>query len=216
MRPQLVIGNKNYSSWSLRPWLAARYAGIDFDEIRIALDTPETAAQLRRYSPSARVPVWREGELVVWDSLAICEYLAERTPALWPADSAARAVARSVSAEMHSGFTALRSGMPMNARARGRHVPVTPELAADIDRIAALWSDCRSRFGAGGPWLFGAFSVADAMFGPVVLRFVTYGVSRPGAVDDYVATFMADSHLQAWIAAAEREPEVIESSEYGR
>jgi len=216
MRPQLVIGNKNYSSWSLRPWLAARHAGIDFDEIRIALDTPETVAQLQHYSPSARVPVWREGELVVWDSLAICEYLAERAPTLWPADATARAVARSVSAEMHSGFTALRSGMPMNARARGRRVPLTPELAADIDRIAAIWTDCRSRFGASGPWLFSAFSVADAMFGPVVLRFVTYGVSQPGAVDGYVATWMADSHLQAWIAAAERETEVIEQDECGR
>ena len=216
MRPQLVIGNKNYSSWSLRPWLAARHAGIDFDEIRIALDTPETAAQLRHYSPSGRVPVWREGELVVWDSLAICEYFAERAPVLWPADSTARAVARSVSAEMHSGFTALRADMSMNARARGRRVPVTPEIAADIDRITAIWSDCRSRFGADGPWLFGAFSIADALFGPVVLRFVTYGVSRPGVVDDYVATWMADSHLQAWIATAERETEVIEQDECGR
>ena len=215
MRPQLVIGNKNYSSWSLRPWLAARHAGIEFDEIRVSLFTPEGTAQIRQYSPSLKVPVWREGEFVVWDSLAICEYLAERAPALWPADPAARAVARSVSAEMHSGFNALRNGMPMNARARGRRVAVTPEIAADIDRIEAIWTDCRSRFGAVGPWLFGAFSIADAMFGPVVLRFVPYGVSRPGVVDDYVATWMADPHLQAWIAAAERETEVIEQDEAG-
>jgi len=124
-------------------------------------------------------------------------------------------VARSVGAEMHAGFAALRHGMPMNARARGRRVAVTPAIAADIDRIAAIWTDCRARFGAGGPWLFGAFSIADAMFGPVVLRFVPYGVSRPGAVDDYVATWMADLHLRAWIAAAEQESEVLEDEEVG-
>lgn len=216
MRPTLVIGNKNYSSWSLRPWLAARHAGIEFDEIRVSLFTPEGTAQIRQYSPSLKVPVWREGDLVVWESLAICEYLAECMPSLWPADSAARAVARSVSAEMHAGFAALRHGMPMNARARGRRVAVTPEIAADIDHIAAIWIDCRTRFGAGGPWLFGAFSIADAMFGPVVLRFVPYGVSRPGVVDDYVATWMADPHLQAWIATAEQESEVLEQFECGR
>ena len=216
MKPQLVIGNKNYSSWSLRPWLAARHAGIEFDEIRIALDTPETAVQLYHYSPSCKVPVWREGDLVIWDSLAICEYFAEQVPALWPTAAVARAVARSVSAEMHSGFAALRAGMPMNARAQGRNVPVTPEIATDIVRIATIWSDCRSRFGAGGSWLFGAFSIADAMFAPVALRFATYGVSRPGIVDDYVATHLADPHLQAWIVAAERETEVITSSELGR
>ena len=216
MRPTLVIGNKNYSSWSLRPWLAARHAGIEFDEIRIPLYTPDAAAQIQQYSPSGKVPVWREGEFAVWDSLAICEYLAERSPALWPTDATARAVARSVSAEMHSGFVALRTNMTMNARARGRRVAVTPEIAAEIDRIAAIWTDCRHRFGAGGPWLFGAFSIADAMFGPVVLRFVPYGVSRPGAVDDYVATWMADPHLQAWIAAAEQESEVLEQFECGR
>ena len=216
MRPMLVIGNKNYSSWSLRPWLAARHTGIEFDEIRIPLYTPDAAAQIQQYSPSGKVPVWREGEFAVWDSLAICEYLAERVPSLWPADLTARAVARSVSAEMHSGFVALRTSMTMNARARGRRVAVTPEIAAEIDRIAAIWTDCRKRFGAGGPWLFGGFSIADAMFGPVVLRFVPYGVSRPGVVDDYVATWMADPHLQAWIAAAEQESEVLEQFECGR
>lgn len=216
MRPQLVIGNKSYSSWSLRPWLAARHAGIDFEEIRIPLYTPEMAAQIRQYSPSGKVPAWREGDLTVWESLAICEYLAEKAPILWPSDPKARAVARSVSTEMHAGFVALRTGMTMNARARGRNVPVTPEMAADIDRIATIWGDCRSRFGADGPWLFGAFSIADAMFGPVVLRFVPYGVKRPGVVDDYVAHFMTDPHLQAWIADAERETEVLEQFELGR
>ncbi len=216
MRPMLVIGNKNYSSWSLRPWLAARHTGIEFDEIRIPLYTPDAAAQIQQYSPSGKVPVWREGEFAVWDSLAICEYLAERVPSLWPADLTARAVARSISAEMHSGFVALRTSMTMNARARGRRVAVTPEIAAEIDRIAAIWTDCRKRFGAGGPWLFGGFSIADAMFGPVVLRFVPYGVSRPGVVDDFVATWMADPHLQAWITAAEQESEVLEQFECGR
>ena len=216
MRPQLVIGNKNYSSWSLRPWLAARHAGIEFDEVRIALYTPEGTAQLRQLSPSGKAPVWREGECVVWDSLAICEYLAERMPTLWPSDAIARAIARSVSAEMHSGFTALRTHMTMNARARGRHVPMTPEIAAEIDRIETIWTDCRHRFGACGPWLFGAFSIADAMFAPIALRFVPYGVSRPSVVDDYVATLMADPHLQAWIADAKRESDVLEQFECGR
>ncbi|MFZ1326428.1 MAG: glutathione S-transferase family protein [Candidatus Contendobacter sp.] len=215
MRPQLVIGNKNYSSWSLRPWLAARHAGIDFDEIRIPLYTPDSTAQIRQYSPSGKVPVWREDDFVIWDSLAICEYLAECVSSLWPSDRQARAVARSVSTEMHAGFTALRTGMTMNARARGRNVPVTPEIAADIDRIAAIWTDCRHRFGSAGPWLFGAFSIADAMYGPVVLRFVPYGVRRPGVVDEYVANFMADPHLQAWMAAAEQETEILEQFEVG-
>ncbi len=216
MRPQLVIGNKNYSSWSLRPWLAARHAGIEFDEIWIPLYTAASTAQIRQYSPSGKVPVWREGDFAVWESLAICEYLAEKVPALWPSDPKARAVARAVSTEMHAGFTALRTGMTMNARARGRRVTETPEIAADIDRIETIWTYCRRRFGSAGPWLFGAFSIADAMFGPVVLRFVPYGVKRPGVVDEYVANFMADPHLQAWIAAAERETEVLEQFEVGR
>lgn len=216
MRPQLVIGNKNYSSWSLRVWLAARHAEIKFDEICVALFTPEGTNQIQRYSPSLKVPVWREEDFVVWESLAICEYLAERAPSLWPSDPAARAIARSVSAEMHSGFTALRSSMPMNARARGRRVEITPETAADINRIEAVWLDCRSRFGGAGPWLFGNFSIADAMFAPVVLRFVPYGVTRPGVLNQYVATWMTNPHLQAWIAAAEQESEVIEASEVGQ
>ena len=216
MRPQLVIGNKTYSSWSLRPWLAARHAGIEFDEIRIPLDTPDTDRQIRHYSPSGKVPAWQEDDFVVWESLAICEYLAEKIPTLWPSDPKARAVARSVSTEMHAGFTALRTGMTMNARAHGRQVVVTSEIAADIDRIAAIWTDCRNRFGAAGPWLFGTFSIVDAMYGPVVLRFVTYGVTRPGVVDDYVTTFMADPHLQAWMADAKQEPEVLEKFEFGR
>ncbi len=216
MRPQLVIGNKNYSSWSLRPWLAARHAGIEFEEIRISLGTPDTAAHIQRYSPSGKVPVWREGEFAVWESLAICEYLAERVPTLWPSDPQARAVARAVSSEIHAGFTALRTSMTMNARARGRRVEITPEAAADINRIEAIWLDCRSRFGMGGAWLFGEFSIADAMFAPVVLRFVPYGVTRPGVVNEYVATWMADPHLQAWITDAEQETDVLEHFEVGR
>lgn len=216
MRPQLIIGNKNYSSWSLRPWLAARHAEIDFEEIRVPLFTPEGTEQIARYSPSGKVPVWREDELVVWESLAICEYLAEKVPTLWPSDPKARAVARAVSAEIHAGFAALRSSMTMNARARDRRVEITPEAAADINRIEAIWLDCRSRFGTDGSWLFGEFSIADAMFAPVVLRFVPYGVTRPGVLNEYVATWMADPHLQAWIADAEQETEVLEPFELGR
>lgn len=216
MRAQLVIGNKTYSSWSLRPWLAARHAGIDFEEVPVRLGTAEGAARIAELSPSGKVPVWREGGLVVWESLAICERLAELAPTLWPADSRARAVARAVSTEMHAGFPAIRSTLCMNARASGRRVTLTPEVEAEIARIEAIWGDCRARFGVDGPWLFGPFSIADAMFAPFAFRFPPYGISRPGVVDDYLATLRADVHVRAWADAAAHEPDVIEAFECGR
>ena len=212
----LVIANKNYSSWSLRAWLFMKHAGIEFQEMLIPLDTPETHEQIDRYSPSGHVPVLRHGKLCVWDSLAICEYVAEVTGKGWPADVAARATARSVSAEMHSGFANLRSLWPMNARARNRHTAMTAALEADIERIDEIWNDCRARFGAGGPWLFGAeYCIADAMYAPVVLRFNTYGASVSQTARWYMAAVLEDPLLQEWLRASKLETWSYPSSEVG-
>ena len=219
MNPVLLIANKNYSSWSLRAWLALRHAGIEFDEQQVWLDTPETREKIKAFSPSGRVPAYKDGPLLIWDSLAICEYVAERAAEknclLWPAEARARAVARSVAAEMHAGFMALRSAMPMNLRAANRKVEMTPEILADIDRIEHIWSDCRARFADGGPWLFGQWSIADAMYAPVASRFVTYDVHRPGAVDDYMATVFADAAFREWKTAALAETALVPSDEAG-
>jgi glutathione S-transferase len=212
----LVIGNKNYSSWSLRPWLLLRQAGIPFDEVYIPLYRPDSAAALAQWSPSGKVPALHDGDVRVWDSLAICEYLAERFPdrQLWPADATARAVARSVSAEMHSGFAALREHMSMNIRARRPGRGRTPESLADVERIQAIWTDCRARFGQGGDFLFGRFCIADAMYAPVVLRFQTYGVALKGAAKDYADAMLALPALKAWVADALTEAERIEKFEF--
>ena len=213
----LVIGNKNYSSWSLRPWLLLKHLGVAFEEILVPLDRPSTREDLEKHSPSARVPVLRHGDLTVWDSLAICEYLAELTGRGWPAAPAARAVARAVSAEMHSGFTTLRSLWPMNARARNRRTAMTAALEADIERIDQIWNDCRARFGAAGPWLFGEYSIADAMFAPVVLRFNTYGAAAISpTVRWYMASVLEDPPLQEWLQAAKRESWTNAASEVGQ
>ena len=211
----LVIGNKNYSPWSLRPWLFMKHAGVEFQEILVPLDTPETREQLERYGPSGRVPVLRQGTLCVWDSLAICEYIAELSGRGWPQAREARAVARSVCAEMHSGFTTLRSLWPMNARARNRRTAVTGALAADIERIDEIWNDCRSRFGSGGPWLFGDYSVADAMYAPAVLRFNTYGAHISQTARWYMASVLEDAALQEWLQGARQEPWTIAADEVG-
>lgn len=216
MQPKLVIGNKNYSSWSLRAWLLLAESGIEFEELRIPLDSPETHAAISKFSPAGRVPVLILDDVTVWDSLAIAETVAERWADrnLWPGDAAARAHARSISAEMHSGFDVLRECMPMNCRAMGRKVPLPDELTADIDRIIAIWSDCHHRYG--GDWLFGEFSVADAMFAPVVLRFRTYGINLPESAYVYPVRLLKSEAMQAWLAAAESEVEVIECEEKGR
>jgi len=214
---KLVIGNKAYSSWSLRPWLLLREAGIAFKEIRIPLYTPESPQRIREHSPSGYVPVLIDGATRVWDSLAICEYVNERFPQTqgWPEAAAVRAVARSVSAEMHSGFAAVRTELPMNVRGRRSGVTPSPAARTGIDRIVEIWRDCRERFGAGGSFLFGRFGIADAMYAPVVTRFATYGVELTGAARDYAAAVQALPSLREWVEAARAESEVITNSERG-
>jgi len=211
----LLIGNKNYSSWSLRPWLLMRQAGLVFHEVRIPLYTPESKAAIRKYSPSGKVPCLLDGGLAVWDSLSICEYLAEKhsTLSLWPADPHQRAAARSVSAEMHSGFQNLRQRMSMNCRRSFPGLGRTVEVAADIERIQQIWSDCRARFGQNGPFLFGAFSIADAMYAPVVLRFRTYAVQLDPVCRQYADAILALPALQQWVADGAAEAEVIAAFE---
>jgi len=218
MKPKLIIGNKNYSSWSLRAWLLLTEAGIDFDEHLILLDTETFAADIAAISTAGRVPVLQLGDLTVWDSLAIAETVAERWPEkqLWPADPDERAHARSVSAEMHSGFPYLREHMPMNCRAMGRRVHLLDELSVDIDRAIAIWAECHRRYGDRGGWLFGEFSIADAMFAPVVLRFRTYGINLPESAGFYPHRLLESKAMQAWLAAAECEVEVIEAEEKGQ
>lgn len=207
----LVIANKTYSSWSLRPWLAMRMADLPFAELVIPLDQPTTRAEILKVSPSGRVPTLHHGPLVIWESLAIIEYVAELAPAaqLWPADAAARALARAVSAEMHAGFAALRTQLPMNVRARKPLTALSPEVTEDVARITALWRDCRCRFGADGDFLFGTFTAADAMFAPVVTRFQSYGVEVDAVSRAYCDAIMALPAMQQWISAAMAEPWTI-------
>jgi glutathione S-transferase len=211
----LYIGNKNYSSWSLRPWLALKQAGIAFDEVVVPLYRPQSKAAILAFSPSGKVPALKRGALLVWDSLAICEYLAEAFPAarLWPSDPAARAAARAASAEMHSGFQALRAQLPMNVRAHLPGRPLSPEAAAEIARVAALWRNCRSRFATGGDFLFGAFTIADAMYAPVASRFRTYAVALPPDAQAYRDALLGLPAMQEWAAAARAEPWRVEAFE---
>jgi glutathione S-transferase len=201
----LLIGSKNYSSWSLRPWLFLRKTGFEFDEQIVYLDADDYQQQIAALSPSRRVPLLIDGGVKIWDSLAICEFAFETTRRGLPAARAVRAVVRSVAAEMHSGFQALRNENPMNVRARDRHVPQTPELLADVARIDEVWSGCRREHGGGGSWLFGEFSLADAMFAPVAFRFQTYGAVLSETSGDYLRHFLADPDLRAWQDAAARE-----------
>ena len=210
----LVLGNKNYSSWSLRPWLVLEHLrenhGLQFREERIALFEDGFREAIRERSAAGKVPILIEGALTVHDSLAICEYLADRFPSarLWPDAVTERARGRAIAAEMHSGFPALRAQMPMNCRRRGVQVERTPELEADIARVQQIWRDCRER-ADGGPWLFGAFTIADAMYAPVVSRFVTYDVDCSGIVGEYRDTVLGDAAMRRWLAAAAAESEVI-------
>ncbi|WP_036485793.1 glutathione S-transferase family protein [Myxosarcina sp. GI1] len=212
--PKLVIGNKNYSSWSLRAWLMLSKLEI-FEEVLVPLSTAGSKERLLSYSPTGKVPVYLEDDLVIWDTIAIAEYLAEKYPQLLPRDTKQRARARSISAEMHSGFFALRENMPMNCRATDRRVELTPELTSDIDRVRAIWTECRNDNAAAGSWLFGSFSMADAMFAPVVFRFNTYGVECDRLETEYMQTVLQDSDVQQWYEAAVKEPEVIEEEEVG-
>jgi len=197
---ELVIGTKRFSSWSLRPWLALKQGQLPFEETVIELRCDDTAARIAAHSPSGKVPVLKHGGLVVWDSLSICEYVAELACAhsLWPENRGARAVARSVAAEMHSGFSALRKNLPMDA---GRDFPdfVPPEdAAADIARIQALWNDCRQRFGSGGDFLFGRWSMADAMFAPVVFRFESYRIAQDSVGEAYMRAMLDLPGMKQW------------------
>lgn len=200
---KLVIGNRNYSSWSLRPWIAMRHLGIRFDEEVVFLDKPDTQQRIRAHSPAGRVPFLVDGDLVVWDSLAILEYLAEKHPSLWPADARQRARARSVAAEMHSGFTALRGAMPMNVRNRFPGQGRGADVDADLRRIAGIFESALA------PFLFGQFCAADAMFAPVVLRFRTYEPPLSRRSQAYVEAMLALPAMREWIAAAEREGEAL-------
>jgi glutathione S-transferase len=211
----LVIGNKNYSSWSLRGWLMARIAGIEFEEIVIPLDLPETQGAIRKHSPSGRVPVLLHRGLAVWESLAIAEYLNDLKPeaGLWPAAAAARAHARSISSEMHAGFADLRARMPMNIRASYPGKGMTPAVRADIERITGLWRDCRKRFSTAFDkdegFLFGTFGAADAMYAPVVTRLRTYGVKVDKDTDAYCTAVLAHPAMKDWLDSAKHEPWLI-------
>ena len=199
---KLFIGNKNYSSWSLRPWLLLAVNNISFEEVRIPLFTESTRSELEKYTPAGKVPVLQDKDTVVWDSLAICEYISEQylDGKGWPADSESRAEARSCSAEMHSGFFSIRENMPMNCRARSRKVTISTELEKEISRIDDLWSGFRKKHSNLGPWLFGEFSIADCMFAPVVFRFTTYDVSVSELSTDYMNKVLKRPEAQLWLA----------------
>lgn len=218
MKPQLYIGNKNYSTWSLRSWFLMREAGIDFDEHRILLDVKTTAGEIAGVSPGGTLPVLELGDTTVWDSMAIAETVAERWPdkKLWPEDPDVRAFARSICAEMHSGFAVLREHMPMNCRAMGREVPLPDALTDQIDRVIEIWSECHNKYSGDSGWLFGSFTVADSMFAPVVLRFRTYGIKVPESAGYYPHRVLESEAMQDWLAAAECEVEVIDREEKGR
>ncbi|HEY4404263.1 MAG TPA: glutathione S-transferase family protein [Xanthobacteraceae bacterium] len=211
----LLIGNKNYSSWSLRPWIAMKVAGIAFSEQVISLDAADFKARVRKVSATGKVPALADGATQIWESLAILEYLAEKFPEarLWPAEPGARAHARSIAAEMHAGFAPLRRHYPMNVRRPVQRREPLAEVVENIARVDALWTDCRTRFGQEGPFLFGAFGAADAMYAPVVSRFHTYGVDVGPVAKAYMAAVMELPAWAEWCAGARQEPWVLPHDE---
>jgi len=211
----LIIGNKNYSSWSLRPWIAMTVAGIAFDEKVIPLYEPGSREQVLAYSPAGKVPVLIDGEVAIWESLAILEYLAEKFPQarLWPADARARGHARVMANEMHGGFQALRKNCPMNLWLPVKQRPVPDDAMDNVRRIDALWSDCRARFGQSGPFLFGAFGAADAMYAPVVARLHSYGIEVSATSHAYMDAVMALPAWREWYEAALKESWVMQGNE---
>jgi len=215
MKLQLVVANKNYSSWSMRPWVLLRQAQIPFEEVQLKFDDDTRVVGIEKYSPAGKVPVLIVDGQPVWDSLAICETVAEMHPEkhLWPETPEACRVARSICAEMHSGFQALRSKMPMNIRSRHPGKGMTPESRKDIDRVVALWTECRERFGGEGNFLFGRFSIPDAFYAPVVMRFQTYAVKLPPVAQAYCEAVQALSAVREWIEAARRETEFVPADE---
>jgi glutathione S-transferase len=217
--PTLVIGNKLHSSWSLRPWLLMRQLGIPFDEVLIPftdpIDTPEWKGEVAKYSPAGKVPALVDGDIAVWESLAIMDHLADTLPdlAVWPRDRAARAMARSVAAEMHAGFSALRNACPMNLGKRFAPKDRGPAVAKDVGRIVGIWTTARERFGRGGPFLFGSFSAADAMYAPVATRFDTYSVDVPHICRDYMDALFETAAFREWREAALRETWIVPEDE---
>jgi glutathione S-transferase len=212
---KLLIGNKNYSSWSLRPWLLLAHLELPFEEEKLSFNDPAFKTRVGRHSPVGKVPVLVDGDVAVWDSLAIVEYLAEKFPerGIWPADRAARARARAICAEIHAGFNPLRDAMPMNCELRLDWAPRDLAVQRDIARIVDSWSDCRARFGAGGPFLFGAFSAADAYYAPVVRRFRGFDVKLTDAAATYVATMDALPAMRAWVSEALTEHDYVKIDE---
>lgn len=217
--PTLVIGNKNYSSWSLRPWLVLKHLGIPFDEVRLELDSAEFKQQIKQHSDAGRVPVLVVDQLKIWDSLAICEYLAEEYPQLWPDDRHARALARAFTAEMHSGFSALRNELPMNCRAQQRQIEISAEARRDLERIEQLWQHCSNvrtpDQNSAGPWLFGRFGIIDAFFAPIAIRLHGYRLSLTANSTAYVQLQLSNPLLQAWIRAAQAETTILPHEEVG-
>ncbi|MEX1033116.1 MAG: glutathione S-transferase family protein [Cellvibrionaceae bacterium] len=215
---KLVIGNKNYSSWSLRPWLLLRFHGVPFEEVRVALFREDTRENLARYTDAGKVPVLHDNDLVVWDSLAICEYVSEHylNGKGWPAAVKARAEARSASAEMHSGFAAIRGNLPMNCKAVNRKITVDSTMQAEIKRVDQLWSTLRSHYSEQGPWLFGSFSIADCMFAPMVSRFRSYGIPVSSVSAEYMDRILTNEHINLWYRQGREETEIIDNAEVGQ
>src|SRR5215510_1274127 len=215
MALKLIIGNKNYSSWSLRPWIALKVAGITFEEEVISLDAKDFKARVSKVSGTGKVPALVDGNVHVWESLAILEYLAEKYPSvpLWPADPAARALARAIASEMHAGFVPLRRHLPMNMWRPVMPRQLTADVESNVRRIEAIWTDCRTRHGAGGAFLFGNFGAADAMYAPVVARFHTYAVEVGAVARAYMDAVMALPAWVEWRTAALKEPWVLQEDE---
>ncbi len=216
MSLKLLIGNKRYSSWSLRPWIAMKFFGVAFEEIMLPLYQPDSPAKVLKYSPTGKVPALVDGETVVWETLAILDYLVDKFPTLkmWPDDLAARGMARAVSSEMHAGFGPLRKHYPMNMmrdRAKPRDIPA--DVQANVKRIDAIWTQARAKHGQGGPFLFGAFSAADAMYAPVVSRFSSYAIPVSAVSKDYMDVIMALPAWQEWEASAAKETWIMEGNE---
>lgn len=214
---KLIIGNKNYSSWSLRAWLLLSAFEVSFDEVRVSLSVESTDGEIAKYSKAGKVPVLHDNGLVIWDSLAICEYVSEQylNGRGWPKHVDKRAAARSCSAEMHSSFAVLRNEMPMNCRAVNRKVEITPDLQEDISRVDTIWTEMRSKYANDGPWLFGDFSIADCMFAPVVFRFTTYDAPVSQESKEYMESMLNHPKMRLWLEQAKSEVEVIEEDEAG-
>lgn len=213
----LVVGEKNYSSWSLRPWLFMKQTQIPFSEVCVPLSGPDSAPTIRRHSPSGKVPVLRDGDLTIWDSLAICQYLVEKYPQIsgWPKELALRAIAYSVCAEMHSGFLNLRRELPLNCRGEELHVTLSSDAEKEVARVLQIWRDCRKQFGGEQAWLFGEFGIVDAFYAPVALRFKTYGIELGPVEQAYVDAILGLSAIQDWISAAKREAQTSKASAVG-